>query len=174
MSRRLRSNQMYRNRKGSRSILAFCWISGLLCGMVTSLSAGPSLIGLMRSSLSRSVSIFGLLCIGFLPFLIAITVVSLSKTKWIILICFVKAFLFSFVSIGIFSRFGSASFLLRLLLLFSDCFCVCLLYFLSLRVLSSPPKQQKLLFVFLFSLEFLVRSIDYRIISPFWARLIIF
>lgn len=161
-------------RKAPHLFLASLWICGILCGIFTFLSAEPLLFPLMRRIPSESASIVRLLCIGAFPFLISILMVSIMNANCVLAICFGKVFLFSFVSIGLLRAFGSAGWLVRLLLLFSNSFSMCFLYFLSLQALSYKRSSNQFILLLLFTLDILFRSFDYRIISPFLARLIIF
>lgn len=159
-------------RKSCRCFLAFFWVTGLACGILVHLTAGSLLVPLMRSAACAPVSIFGLLCVSVLPFLLSAFVVFLSKPVLLLPICFGKAFLFSFVSLGIYQAFGSAGWIFRWLLLFNDCACVPLLYWFWLRYLSGDRPLYCWEAALILSLEMLIGSVNYNIISPFLARLI--
>lgn len=158
-----------RRRKRSTSALALCWTSGLVCGMLVYLSAGSSLTSLMRSTMGGTVSIVSLLYMALLPFLISAFAVSFFRPT-LFLICFGKAFLFAFASLGLFRAFGSAGWLVFRLILFSDCMLLPMLYFLWLRLLRSPLSHMEL--ACFIALTVLVVSVNYRIISPILASLI--
>lgn len=174
MAQCLYPDRPFQSRKACRFILAFFWISGLICGFLVYLSAETSLVPLMHSILSETVSIVSLLCVTALPFLLSIFMVFFSKPWLILPICFCKAFLFSFVSIGILQLYGSAGWLIRFLLLFSDCVTVPFLYWFWLRCLTRTDLFFGCTSAFLLALGFLIGSMDYRIISPVLARLIEF
>lgn len=89
-------------------------------------------------------------------------------------LCFIKGFLFSFVSAGIFRQFGSAGWLFRYLLLFSDCITLPLLYLFWIRNLSYFKPVRGCEAIFIATFVFLVWSVDYRVISPVLACLIDF
>lgn len=157
-------------RKGSRNHLAFSWIAGLLFGSLAYLAAGEWSLSLMRSALYAPVSIVGILCVSLLPFLISAYAVFLSNFSLLLLISFAKAFLFSFVSLGIWVSFASAGWLMRILLLFADWTCLPLLYGFWLRSLSRRVGLWETMLVF--ALIGLLGSIYFRVISPFLVGLI--
>lgn len=132
-------------------------------------SAGSSLASLMRSTPQDAVSIAGLLCLTFFPFLISAFAVSLSRSA-LFLVCFGKAFLFAFAALGVSQAFGCAGWLLLRLILFSDCMLLPLLYFLWLRLLAGNSCGWENACIW--ALALLIVSIDYRIISPILASLI--
>lgn len=158
--------------KRRRCALAVCWFSGLLCGIFVFLRAGAPVTSLMRRMLYGSVSIVSLISICFIPFLFTAFAVFISELRLLFPICFCKALLFAFVSIGICAAFGSAGWLLRTLLLFCDGICVLFLYILWVRLLSGQEFK-----CFAGTIGFSVVCIlagitDYYVISPFLARLI--
>lgn len=159
-------------RKGCRFFLAFSWLAGLACGILVYLSAGNFLLSLMRSTLYVPVSIVGLLCVTTFPFLLSAFAVFLSKPVLLLPICFGKAFLFAFASIGILQAFGSAGWLLRWLLLFSDCASIPLLYWFWLRYLPGYRSLSGWEAASMLSLWLLIGSVNYSVISPLLARLI--
>lgn len=159
-------------RKGCRFFLACSWLSGLACGILVYLSAGGLLVSLMRSTVYVPVSIVGLLCVTTLPFLFSALAVFLSKPGLLLPICFGKAFLLAFVSIGIFQAFGSAGWLLRWLLLFGDCASVPVLYWFWLRYLPGTRPLCGWEAFSMLSLGVLIGSVNYSVISPFLVRLI--
>ena len=151
-----------------RSALAFCWLLGLICGVALFLYAGTPVLPLMRGILSGSVSIVSLCVIGLIPFLFSAYAVYLSKLWLLLAICFCKACLLSFISIGITFAFGSAGWLMRALLLFSCNILCVLLYFLWTRLLLG----RKPYWFAIFAIGIFACSVAFYIISPFLACLI--
>ena len=174
MARFFISGLPYKLRKGYRFVLAFFWIVGLLCGITVYISAEDSLFPVMRSISFHAVSIVSLLCVNLFPFLLSAFAVSSSKTVLMLLICFSKAFLFSFVSLGISQTYGSAGWLIRSMLLFSDCLTTPMLYWFWLRHLPENRPYVGWETFGMSALGILIGSVDYRIISPFLASLIEF
>ena len=174
MARNFRPNLPHRLRKEARFALAFCWVSGLICGIWVFLTADTSLFFMMRSIPTGALSIVSLLCVTALPFLLSIFMVSISRPFLILPLCFCKALLFSFVSLGIIQVFGSAGWLFQHLLLFSDCAAVPILYLYWLRNMSGANLTFSWETVFFLALGCLSGSVDYRIIMPLLAHLIDF
>lgn len=159
-------------RRGCRFFLASSWLLGLICGILVYLSAGGILVSLMRSTLYVPVSIVGLLCAAVLPFLFSALAVFLSRPGLLLPICFGKAFLLAFVSLGVIRAFGSAGWLLRWLLLFGDCVSAPMLYWFWLRYIPGDRLLSGWEAASLFSLGLLIGSVNYSVISPFLVRLI--
>lgn len=148
--------------------LPFCWCLGFLFGVFLFLYAGTPGVSLMRRTVYGSVSIVSLIGIGLLPFLFTAYAVFLSELRLLFLICFCKACMFAFVSIGISVAFSSAGWMMRGLLVYYDSILCVLLYFLWHRLLAGRK-------VYWFAIIFagvLAGSIEYYIISPFLAGLI--
>lgn len=162
-------NFSHRRLRKNSCLLALCWICGLTLGLLTSIGAGTSLSHLMRGTLFGTVSIVSLLYMMIFPFLISAAAVLIIPSA-LYLLCFGKAFLFAFVTVGISRALGSGGWLPLRLVLFSDCMVLPLLYFLWLRLLGG--KRSGLELVLLLALAALVVSVDYRIISPYLASLI--
>ncbi|MDO5399856.1 MAG: hypothetical protein Q4F17_02605 [Eubacteriales bacterium] len=150
-------------------VLALSWLAGLICGFLVSLGAGSSLSSMMRRAAVGSVSIVSLVGSALFPFLISAFAVLLSRSA-LLLVCFGKAFLFSFTAAGILRAFGGAGWLACRLVMFSDFALLPLLYFFWLRLLSG--RARRLGTAAVFALAMLIVSAHYRIISPLWASLI--
>lgn len=158
-------------RKGSTAFLAFSFFGGLISGAAAFLFSGDSLLPMMRSSLYCSVSIVSMLLILTLPFLLSALAVSFSEPRLLLLVSYGKAFLFSFVLLGISRAFGSAGWLIRWLLAFGDCATLPLLYLYWQRHISGEVKFSNAECLVFLSLYFLAGSIDYCLIAPFLAGL---
>ena len=151
-------------RKGMPFVLAVCWTSGLLCGVFCYHASPLEIPSLMHRAISCSASIVGLLSAALLPALLSSFFLAFSMPWIILVICFVKAFLFSFVSIGILMSFGSAGWLLRYFLLFSDCAALPVLYWYWLHSLSGQGRACSIVCT---GVVALVTVLDYRVIAPF-------
>lgn len=152
--------------------LAFCWITGLLCGVSTFLSAGNSLDSVMRSAVGRPVSIVSLLCVTIFPFLFSAFAVYISEPWLLAPISFGNAFVLSFVSLGVMRCSGSAGWLVRLLLTFSASLAAPLLYLYWLRHLTGCRRFSSLEAALVLCVCAVIGSIDFRLISPLLVRLI--
>lgn len=159
-------------RKGCTLFLAFFWLTGILFGAWISVAAGEPLLSLMRGAFSSSVSIVGLLLVTTLPFLLSALAVFLSGPGWLLPLSFGNGFLYSYVCLTVLRCFGSAGWLVRLLLCFGICMMTPVLYFFWLRHISGERKNIFGEVFFLFSLAVLIASIDYSLVSPFLANLI--
>ncbi len=159
-------------RKGCYFFLAFFYLSGLLLGITIAFTAGDVNLNLMRGIPHASVSIVGSLCITILPFLLSAIAVSISKPWLLLVISFAKGFLFSFIAFTAMQSFGNAGWLIRCLLCFSDGLFLPVLYFYWLRRISGRSTASCCETMLFLPLAVLIGSIDFRIISPFLARLI--
>ena len=133
MARFLHSIHSFTIRKYDKLFLALSWLSGLGFGGLVFRYAGSNLVSMMPLAVICQPSIFGLLLSSALPFLFSAFAVYICAPRLLFGICFVKAFLLSYISCGVFSAFGSAGWLIRLMLLFSDLWCTVLLYLYWLR-----------------------------------------
>lgn len=127
----------------------------------------------MRGCLYDTVSIvciFSLLC---LPFMISLLASFWNVRGLIYLIAFGKAFLFSFVSLGIFLSFGSAGWLVYLMLMFSQMCSLPVLYWFWIYCLNHRQSPSSLEVFSLLSLFFLIASVDSVYVMPFLASLIL-
>lgn len=127
--------------RSCKLILAACWILGLIAGMLVAAGAGDSFSLMMRGVGFSAVSIPGLLLVTALPFLLTALAVFLSQPWMLLLLVFVKAFSFSFCASGIMAVYGSASWLVRFLLMFADGCTLPLLMWLWLRHGDLSGKQ---------------------------------
>ena len=174
ISRKLQSVLRQQKRKGLCWILAFCWISGLFCGMTVYCLETETFASLMRSCIYEAVSISGLLYVNVFPFLLSVFAVFLAAPAMLVPVCFGKAFLTGLVSLGIMDLFDSAGWLCRGLFLFSNCAVLPVLYLYWIRsVQDRTPRPSGTGRAFLAAVAVLgICSLDFCIISPFWASLI--
>lgn len=158
-------------RKYRRIVLAFFWIFGLFGGFFYFLSAAPSTASVMSGYFRIPVSIVRLLVWNLLPCVFSAAAVLLSAPWLLILICFGKAFLFAYVSLCFACTFGSAGWLIWLLVMLPDLLTLPLLYFYWLRHFSCAGSAGSFSGVILFCGSIFLCSLDYRVISPFLASL---
>ena len=159
-------------RKRHLFLLAFIWLTGLLCGVGLSGLAGDSYFSLMRSASTCPVSIVSLLSISLLPFLLSGFYVYLHSFGFLAGLCFIKGCLFAFVSMGLFLSYDSAGWLLRLLMMFSDLCCLVPLWRCWVQLLFRSDRGS-LKPVFLGSLLAAgIVSLDYLYVLPLLAKLV--
>ena len=156
----------------SSTALACCWFCGLLIGFLYGRNADPSYFYLMRMAASSCMSIVGLLTALCLPFLISALAVFLMRPQWMLLICFLKAFTFACCGCALTAAFGSAGWLVRILLQFSDCCTIPFFYWFCMRNLSGfstdTPSDLRVCGIALM----IVGTLDFCVISPFLVKLI--
>ena len=159
-------------RKGASVFLAFFWFFGLVAGVLTALSASDLLSASMRTAVFSRVSILGLASAVFLPFLFSAFAVYIQCPFLLLPIAFAKAFLFSYLGLGVIEAFGSAGWLIRVLLMFSDIVLLPVLFWFWIRYISGDSRYGSRATAVCISVAALVGSIDYCVISPFMANLI--
>ena len=92
---------------------------------------------------------------------------ALSMPVMLFVLCFLKAFLFSFVSMGVLAYAGSGGWLLRYLFLFSDCVTLPVLFGYWFGFVSAPIKSRLVLTTCVVLLALAVVTIlDYHVIAP--------
>ena len=156
------------DRKGLPLILAVFWIGGLLCGICYFFACTNSVTSLMHRMAFSAASIVGLLNTAFVPFLLTLFFVAISTPWAIVGVCFVKSFLFSFVSIGCLATFDSGGWIFRYFLTFSDCVFLPALLWYSIRYASTRIGVRWSLISIAFAVvAALFAVLDYRIIAPF-------
>ena len=173
MARFLHHEFFCARRKRNLWVLASVWVLGLGSGIWAFAYAGSSLLPLMRSTLSGTVSIVSLLCVTGLPFLFSAFAVFISCHWLIFPIAFCKGFCFSFAATGLLQAFGSAGWLIRPLLCFADSVSMPLLYWFWLSCFRTDDRLWRPRAVLAAALLLLLGSVDYCLISPFLADLII-
>lgn len=158
-------------RKTTLAILAFFWTLGLMLGILCSGVAGDTLTPLMRTAVSRCVSFSGLLTAVLLPFLLSMLALYLHKPWLFVPIAFLKAFLFSYTGFGVMVAFDSAGWLVRLLLMFSDCCTMPILFWFWAAQINGCRKCL-LSIATPILLAAAIGSFDFYVVSPFLATLI--
>lgn len=152
-------------------ILGLFWLLGLLLGIFFTARADDSYFLLMRQAACCRVSITGLAAVVVLPFLFCTFAASVGI--WLIpWICLIKAFLFSSCAAALTVSFGTAGWLVRLLLQFSDGMCLPLLFWFSARLYACNRDDvfRDLRNCLLFAAATV--CIDFCVISPFLVSLI--
>ena len=159
-------------RKCSTIFLAFIWITGLICGASLFRLAGNSFSSLMRGAVSGSVSIVSLLSVSLLPFLFSAFAVYIRSDRLLATLCFIKGCLFALVSCSILSVFGSAGWLIRILLMFSDLLCIIPLWRYWIFCTSGTSKGLLKPLTVAGTLVSCIVYLDYTWISPLLVKLI--
>ena len=156
----------------SSYLIGAVWLAGFLLGGFFLPYAGDSYLLLMRSAVSSPVSIVGLFSGVLLPFLISAFAVYLSMPLVLACTCFLKAFSFSVCAGAVFSAFGSAGWLILILMQFSDCCMLPVMVWFSCRHWKTGRRNlRRDLTAVLFS-AVAVGIMDYCIVSPYLVMLI--
>ena len=161
---------VFQNRKVSTIILAFCWCAGLLTGCFLANHAGNIHSSMMRRAVSCPVSIASLVVL-LLPFLFSAFAVYVSQYWLLVPIVFWKAMSFSRVACWITAAYGSAGWLMRFLLMFTDLFTLPLLVLFWLRYGGKGRRLTALSALAYCAAAVSIGSVDFWIISPFLAGL---
>ena len=143
--------------KSCHLILALAWLAGMAAGVWLFIGNPP--VSLMHRS--NPVSIVRLLVSAFFPFLLSASAVLLFSPRVIPILGFLRAMVYGYVELGI---FRGAS---RWLLFFSQSAALPLFYWVLLHCIGGERSFGFWDFFFLFSLIFLIGSMDYCMISPF-------
>ena len=161
---------VFQNRKLRTIILAFCWCAGLLTGCYFANCAGNIHYSMMRRATSCSVSIAGLVVV-LLPFLFSAFAVYWNRPSLMYIVCFLKAWSFTLAAYGILNAFGSAGWLVRFLVQFSDILLLCPLCWFFLRHIRGNSAQWKRDLWICSAAAAAVCSIDYCVVSRFLVML---
>ena len=158
--------------KSKRNSLALAWICGLILGSLLSVSADTLLAPVMHAVVYDGMSISGLLTVILLPLFLSAYAVYFSQSVVLILLAFLKAFLFSYTAAAILITYSVSGWLLLFLLLFSDLLMLPILWSLWLCAASVPNDRvlRRIGICVIFAL--LISFVDYTVIVPFLASLI--
>jgi hypothetical protein len=156
---------------GSRIALYVAWTIGLLYGCAIALTNNSVFLSWMRGSVFQSVSIVGLLVSVFFPLLLTYISLVIKKPIILMIVCFIKAAAFSFTGVLIHQCFGTASWLVRHLYLFSDSCFVFTLFALWHWQLGSERLVGNFDLTFCCLIGLMVVAADYWLVSPFLSGL---
>lgn len=161
------------HRRSYMHVLTVLWTAGLLSGIWAWAITGPSVLPLMRSTLLGPVSIVSLLFAAGLPFLFSAFAVFFS-CQWLVFpIAFCKGICYSYVSMGILSSFSDAGWGLWFLIQISDTVTLPLLYRFWQTCLLPADGYFPHRCMVTASILLLTGSVDYSLIQPFLAELLI-
>ena len=153
-------------------LLAFVWFLGLESGRFYAAQSNNTYLLLMRVAAMTRPSIIGLAVSVLLPFLITIGSVYFARPSIIYILAFLWAELFGYSSACLQLMFGSAGWLIRLLLFFTDGWAILLLLWIWLRWIGGGARQAIREITFCGILCSVVWIIDYFVVSPFLGMLI--
>lgn len=153
-------------------MLPFCWILGLLLGVAYGCRTDRSYILLMRIAAPSRVSFVGLLFVLYIPLLLAAFAVYYKQQQWLLPICFLKAFLFASCGSALFTVYHSATWLVRLLLQFSDFSFMPFLYWFCMKNMAGRNGNLLSDFLVCCIAGAIIGIFDFGIISPYLVKLI--
>lgn len=168
MHNRSPENRPFLSRHCCRRILPFAWSIGLVSGIAFG-HCTESIASLMRGAMFCDVSIVGLCAVVFLPYLLTAFAVFFSRSAFLLLLAFSKAFFLGACSAAVDCAFGDAGWLIRLLLLFSDWASIPVIYWLWLRCFRVEKESLYSAFTGVLVILILIGSFDYWFIAPFLA-----
>ena len=149
--------------------LVSVWLGGLLAGTIYAASASTQYFLLMRMAPQSHVSIVGLATAVLLPFLITAFAVYRDRPWVLYPICFAKVFVFASCGFGITAAYGTAAWLIRFLLQFSDICSVPILCWFAMGHVAGRKKSWKRDIRICLMLDIAIICLDLWYISPFLA-----
>jgi hypothetical protein len=152
-------------------LLVVAWGGGCLLGILCGMNAGDTYFSLMRGAVRCSVSIVGLAFSVYLPFLLSAFAVYWNRPSLMYIVCVLKAWSFTLAAYGILNAFGSAGWLVRFLVQFSDILLLCPLCWFFLRHIRGNSAQWKRDLWICSAAAAAVCSIDYCVVSRFLVML---
>ena len=161
-------------RKWTSVVLACFWSGGLVFGILLFFLASNSTASLVRQAACAPVSVSNLLMTNLLPFLVSGLAVYIQRPQLLYGCAFLRGCLLTFVATGTILAFGSAGWLVRLLLLFSDICLAVPLYLYWLRHISGLRRFSALHSSGFAAAALLIGSIDYCFVAPFLVRILDF
>lgn len=154
--------------------LMTAWIFGLLIGWFSAFCIQPSLCATTDELVASFRAIPFKAWIVFLPFLLSAFAVYFSFPYMIPAISFAKAFLFAFCCYCLDYCFGACSWLVKLLLLFSDSCFIPFLFLFWLRGLSENSRFNFAAFLCLLLFCLIIVGIDCCVVTPYAVGLLSF
>ena len=172
MDRLFNLNLPFFQQKPRSFVLASVWICGLLLGAVFSGFITTELSSSMLSAVRCGVSLFGLLAIRLLPFLLSALSIYFSQPILLCAVVFLKAFLYSHFGTGLLITYRSAGWILFNLLTFSDTLILPVLWLFWLRGITDRGHASYHVQAIGALYTVAVTCIDYTYIAPYLVRLI--
>lgn len=153
-------------------VLAISWLVSIVSGILLAATFPVSLFSLMRTSLSGRVSIVGAFAVLIFPLFSSAVAIRFNRLRFIYLIATLKGICFGFSIFILLKLFGSAAWLVRWLILFSDACMSIPLFSFWIRHLRHPHNGLRNDFICCLVLCILIGVVDYYVISPFTVALL--
>ncbi len=150
---------------------ALAWLLGLLLGALACAYTDIHFLSKTLPVPFVGSSVSALVSSAVLPFLIAAYSAISGWHCFLPLLCLIRGFLFSFCGCWIYRAYGSAGWLFRFMLQFSEICTAPLFCLFCLRCSRARVFQSRELFLYAALAVFFV-CIDFFVISPFWAEIV--
>lgn len=167
MVRFFRTSFIAASRRSSAVVLAFVLFCGFSAGAFLASWSGQFPLSLMRAATQNCVSIVNLFLVMLLPFLFTALAVYVGRLWLLFPIAFLKAFIFGYLGSCVLHLYGTSGWLIRFLLMFSDCLSLPVLCWFWLRMLCRTGADMGRRFLAAVCMLFGIVSLDYQFISPF-------
>lgn len=151
--------------------VSIAWILGILFGCIFATAGGDTYCFLLQNASHQSVSLPGLMVNVIMPFATVLIANRLGSYWLATLAIFIKMTFVTACSAGLHFVYGDADWLVRLFVQFSDLLTLPVLCWLSLVSATKPISKRAAFTVSLWYIS--VCLIDYCVISPFFAGLIV-
>ena len=163
--------QRFHIRTRYQILFSMVWIAGILCGSFIAYQASDTYLLLMRGAANSPVSFTGLLAAVLLPFFFVTFSINISRPKLIYLICFLKTCIFMITAHTVMLSYGSAGWLIRALLQFTDTASLGLLCWFAYRHLDGSRERLWSDLGLCLICTACLGCIDYCYVSPFLVLL---
>lgn len=172
MHKFLKFNAVFSLRKHPLTSLFFFWMLGLMLGCICSAASPTALTPLVYSAVSDPPSLPRLLLTVFLPIALSFFAVFFHEYWLLQPIIWGKGFLFAFVATAATAAYGSAGWLVRFLLMFTDCCTLPLLIWYWIQIYNRRRSRLFIQTVLLLVVNLLICALDLRFVSPFLTAVI--
>ena len=159
------------SRKSGFVLLTVFWLLGISFGLFFISASNAQFSNLIITVSHQKQSLLGLLSVLFVPVLITAVAVYFTIPILIYIYAVIKAVCFSCTLCAIAIVFGNASWLLLLLLLFTDSFVVIFLLFLWYCLFTCKSISAGKLLLIYFGTFSIIGMIDYFLVSPYLVML---
>ena len=159
-------------RRGNVSVLAFVLGFGFLSGSVLAAMACDSCDVLIAAAADHPAAPGALLAVILLPFLFSAFAVYIRQRWLLILVSYLKAAAFSYISGCVLQMYGQSGWLMVTLLLFSDYLALPLLCWVLVRSMNCGTRATYRTIPIVFFLVSGIVFLDCRFISPYLMRLL--
>ena len=160
------------NRSQVKLIFFFVfWLAGFLFGMVLAVGLDGSFLSSMRPTFDSRVSIIRQFAALLLPFLIAAFAAYANKPWLLYLLCFFKACVFIYCGMAVYCAYGSAGWLVRIFVQFSDIVTLPVFCWFCLQILRKNEVTYNHLIICIIFAAMIV-CVEHFAVLPFTAQLI--